>query len=144
MKIAIGSDHGGFEVKAEIINYLNKKFEMIDCGTFNNQSCNYADYGILVGEKVAKKEADFGIVICSSGIGITIAANKVKGVRCALLYNDEVAHLAKEHNNANVISFGAKFMDIEDIKKRIDIFLNSKFEEGRHLNRIETISNFER
>jgi len=143
MKIAIGSDHGGFRAKEKIIDALSKEYEILDCGTYSEDSSNYALFGIKVASEVSSNNAELGIVICSSGIGISIAANKVKNIRCALLYNDEVAHLAKEHNNANVIAFGAKFMSYEEIMSRINIFLNSKFEEGRHKERIETIKNFE-
>lgn len=141
MKIVLGSDHGGFNAKSEVIKYLKEKgYEIIDVGTFSNESCNYAEFGIDAAKKVASKEADYGVVICNSGEGISIAANKIKGIRCALLYNDDVAHLAKEHNDANMIAFGAQFMSVEDIKRRIDIFLNSKFEGGRHSLRIARIS----
>lgn len=141
MKIVLGSDHGGFNAKSEVIKYLKEKgYEIIDVGTFSNESCNYAEFGIDAAKKVALKEADYGVVICNSGEGISIAANKIKGIRCALLYNDDVAHLAKEHNDANMIAFGAQFMSVEDIKRRIDIFLNSKFEGGRHSLRIARIS----
>lgn len=141
MKIVLGSDHGGLNAKGEVIKYLKEKgYETIDVGTFSNESCNYAEFGIDAAKKVASKEADYGVVICNSGEGISIAANKIKGIRCALLYNDDVAHLAKEHNDANMIAFGAQFMSEEDIKRRIDIFLNSKFEGGRHSLRIARIS----
>lgn len=145
MKIAIGSDHGGYEYKQRLIKDLEKEnLTIIDCGTNSLESCNYAEFGYEAAKKVAEGEADYAIVICTSGEGISIAANKVKGVRCALLYNDEVAHLAKEHNNANAIAFGAKFMDYEDVLKRVHIFLNSNFEGGRHEKRVDFIKNIEK
>ncbi len=145
MKIAIGSDHGGFEYKTRLIDDLSKEnIELIDCGTFSLESCNYAEYALNVALKVSSGEVDYGILICSSGEGVSIMANKVKGIRCAILYNDEVAHLAKEHNDANVIAFGAKFMDYQDVKRRVEIFLNSKFEGGRHQKRVDFIKKFEK
>ncbi len=145
MKLAIGSDHGGFEYKERLIKDLEKEnLTIIDCGTNSVESCNYAEFGYEAAKKVTNNEADYAILICSSGEGISIAANKVNGVRCALLYNDEVAHLAKEHNNANAIAFGAKFMAYEDVLKRVRIFLNSTFEGGRHEKRVEFIKNIEK
>ena len=140
MKLAIGSDHAGYNYKQEIIKYLeNKGHKMIDCGTNSLESCDYPIYGRAVAEKVAAKEVDFGIVVCSSGEGIMMAANKVKGVRAGLAYNDDVARLIRQHNNANVIGFGANFMKLEDVLKRIDIFLATDFEGGRHERRVNEI-----
>lgn len=144
MKIVLGSDHGGFETKEKLIKHLNSKgYETIDVGTNSKESCNYAEFGIEAAKKVSNKEADFGVVICNSGEGISIAANKVKDVRCAILYNDEVAHLAREHNNANMCAFGASFQKYEDIEKRLDVFLSTDFEGGRHEKRVNTITEFE-
>ena len=140
MKISIGSDHAGYEYKQEIIKYLSKKgIEMIDCGTHSLDSCDYPEFGKEAAKKVANKEADFGIVVCSSGEGISIAANKVKGIRCGLAYNDDVARLIRQHNNANMIGFGASFMALEDVLRRIDIFLATPFEGGRHERRVNKI-----
>ena len=144
MKIAIGSDHGGFEQKAEVIKHLKEKgYEVVDVGTYSLDSCHYPIFGAEVGRKVASKECDYGIVICTSGEGIMMAANKIKGVRCGLGYNDEVSKLMRQHNNANVISFGAKFMNTEDVIRRVDIFLSTEFEGGRHADRVKIISNLE-
>lgn len=143
MIISIASDHGGYECKERLKNDLIKDgYILLDCGTNSLESCNYASYAIEAAEKVSNKEAEVAIVICTSGEGVSIAANKVKNVRCALLYNDEVAHLAKEHNNANAIAFGAKFMSYEDIYRRTKIFLNSSFEGGRHEQRVKTIDDY--
>lgn len=140
MKIAIGSDHAGYNYKQEIIKYLEGKgHKMIDVGTNSLESCDYPIFGRAVGEKVASKEADYGIVVCSSGEGICIAANKIKGIRCGLAYNDDVARLIRQHNNANVIGFGANFMKLEDVLGRIDIFLSTDFEGGRHERRVNEI-----
>ena len=140
MRIAIGSDHGGFAYKEEIKNHLEfHGYEVIDVGTHSEESCHYPVYGEAVARKVANKEADYGIVICTSGEGISMAANKVPGVRCGIAYNDEVARLMRQHNNANVISFGQKFMALEDVLRRIDIFLKTEFEGGRHQTRVDMI-----
>ena len=140
MKISIGSDHAGYAYKQEIIKYLSSKgIEMIDCGTNSLDSCDYPEFGKAAAKKVANKEADFGIVVCSSGEGISIAANKIKGIRCGLAYNDDVARLIRQHNNANMIGFGASFMSLEDVLRRIDIFLATPFEGGRHERRVNKI-----
>lgn len=145
LKIAIGCDHGAVDFKDQIVPYLkNKGYEVKDVGTYTHDSCNYPLYGALVGEAVATKECDFGIVLCTSGEGICIAANKIKGVRCGIGYNDEVSRLLREHNDANVISFGAKYMSLEDIERRIDIFLNTPFTGGRHEIRVNMIKNLEK
>lgn len=142
MKLSIGSDHAGYECKEEVKKYLiSKGYEVIDVGTFSKDSCDYPEFGKEAAKKVANHEVDFGIVICSSGIGISIAANKIKGIRCGLAYNDDVARLIRQHNNANMIAFGATFMDSKDVIRRIDIFLSSEFEGGRHERRINAIEN---
>ena len=145
LRIAIGSDHGGVDQKDEVVKYLKLKgYEVVDVGTNSHDSCHYPLFGAEVGKLVAKKECDFGIVICTSGEGIMMAANKIKGVRCGIGYNDEVARLMRQHNNANVISFGAKFMSTEDVIRRIDIFLSTEFEGGRHQTRVDMISDLEK
>lgn len=141
MKIVLGSDHGGFEIKEKIKEVIsNLGMEVIDVGCDNKDSCNYAFFGIKAAKKVASKEADFGIVICGSGIGISIAANKVKTIRCGIAYDDEVTRLMRVHNDANMIAFGARFMSEEDILRRVKIFLEARFEGGRHLERIQKIT----
>ena len=140
MKISIASDHAGYAYKEEIKKYLAKKgYEMVDCGTHSLDSCDYPIFGKAAAQKVADKEVDFGILVCSSGEGIAIAANKVKGVRAGIAYNDDVARLMRQHNNANMIAFGASFMALEDVLRRIDIFLDAKFEGGRHERRVNEI-----
>lgn len=140
MKIAVGSDHAGFTYKEEIKKYLSKKgYEVSDVGTYSQESTDYPIYGRKVAEMVANKEADFGVLVCSSGEGISISANKIKGVRAGIAYNDDVAHLLREHNNANVIAFGQNFMKLEDVLRRLDIFLNANFEGGRHERRVNLI-----
>ena len=137
MRISIGSDHAGFTYKEEVKKYLTQKgYEVIDVGTTSLDSCDYPIFGRAAAELVANGQAQYGIVICSSGEGIMMTANKVKGVRCGLAYNDDVARLIRQHNNANMIGFGANFMKLEDVLKRIDIFLATEFEGGRHERRV--------
>lgn len=140
MKIAIGNDHAGFEAKVGVVEQLKEAgFVVVDCGCYSNERCDYPDLAVEVAKKVNNNEVDFGVLICSSGEGISISANKVKGIRCGLAYNDEVACLIKKHNNANIISFGAKFMTVDDMVRRIDIFSKTTFEGGRHEQRINKI-----
>lgn len=140
MKISIGSDHAGYKYKEEIKKYLEGKgHQVIDCGTNSLDSCDYPIFGRAAAELVAKGEVKYGIVVCSSGEGIMMAANKVKGVRCGLAYNDDVARLIRQHNNANMIAFGASFMELKDVLRRIDLFLATEFEGGRHERRVSEI-----
>ena len=140
MKIVIASDHAGYEYKNEIKLFLGKKgIEVIDVGTHSTESCDYPIFAHEAAKKVASHEADFGVLVCSSGEGIAIAANKVKGVRAGIAYNDDVARLMRQHNNANMIAFGASFMDLKDVLNRIEIFLNTPFEGGRHERRVNEI-----
>ena len=142
MIIAIGSDHAGYLYKEEIKKYLTKKgYTLLDKGTNSAESCDYPLFGKSAAKEVAKGNADFGILVCSSGEGIMISANKIKGIRCGLGYNDDVARLLREHNNANMISFGANFMELKDVLRRIDIFLSTPFAGGRHERRVNEIEN---
>ena len=144
MKIAIGSDHAGFNLRKKIIAWLEEKgYEVIDCGTENQTSSNYAVEGIKVGENVVMGNADIGIIICGSGVGISIAANKVKGIRAALASTPEIAKLSREHNDANVLALGARFISEKDAIKCVELFLNTKYEGGRHENRVDTIQDYE-
>lgn len=144
-RIAVGCDHGGLEYKEAIKKHLIEKgYEVIDVGTNSLESCHYPIFGAEVGRKVASGECQFGVVVCTSGEGISIAANKIKGVRCGIAYNDDVARLMRQHNNANVIGFGQKFMALEDVLRRVDIFLNTEFEGGRHQTRVDLISELEK
>ena len=142
MRIAVGSDHGGLEYKNAIKEHLEKQgHEVTDVGTYTSDSCHYPVFGEAVARKVANNECDFGVVVCTSGEGIAIAANKVPGVRCGIAYNDDVARLMRQHNNANVIAFGQKFMQLDDVLRRVDIFLSTEFEGGRHQTRVDLINN---
>jgi len=138
MKISIGSDHAGFELKQKIIEkYPSFKFD--DCGTFSNESVDYPDFGHKVANSVLKAHIDYGIVVCGSGIGISIAANRNKGIRAALCTSTEHAKLSRLHNDANVLALGSRLTDEKDIYAIIDIFLATPFEGGRHSDRIKKI-----
>lgn len=140
MKIAIASDHAGYIYKEEIKKHLLEiGHEVIDCGANSTESCDYPIFAKEAAKKVSNKEADFGVLVCSSGEGVTITANKVYGVRAGIGYNDDVARLLRQHNNANMISFGASFMKLEDVIRRVDIFLSTSFEGGRHERRVNEI-----
>lgn len=138
MRIVIGADHGGFELKEFLKNeYKNKGIDLKDLGTYSPESCDYPLIADKVAEAILSGEADLGILICGTGIGISIAANRHKGIRAALLYNNEVAALAKEHNNANVAVFGARTQSREDVLTYLDTFLKTPFSNGeRHCRRI--------
>ena len=138
MKISIGSDHAGFELKQKIIKkYSSFKFD--DCGTFTNKSVDYPDFGHKVANSVLNNHVDYGIVVCGSGIGISIAANRNKGIRAALCTSTEHAKLSRLHNDANVLALGSRLTDEKDIYAIIDIFLATPFEGGRHSDRIKKI-----
>ncbi len=139
MKIGIGSDHGGYELKEFIKKEFQGKVEFKDYGTFSNESVDYPDFGQAVGEAVVKGEVERGIVICGTGIGISIAANKVKGVRCALCNDLFSARLAREHNNANVLAMGGRVIGTALAKEIVELFLETEFEGGRHGRRVEKI-----
>ncbi len=144
MKIGIANDHRGYQLKTKIIPYLEKKgYEVINYGTDSTDSVDYPDYGILLGEKVRDKVVDYGIVICGSGIGISIACNKVKGVRCARVSNAKEAKLTRLDNNANVVALNEK-MHLFEVKDILDAFLNTKYvEEERFKRRIDKITKYE-
>lgn len=140
MKLVIASDHAGYAYKEEVKKFLAEKgHEVKDVGTHSTESCDYPIFAKEAAKEVAEKRAEFGILICSSGEGIMMAANKVKGVRAGLAYNDDVARLMRQHNNANMIAFGANFMKLEEVKNRIEIFLKTEFEGGRHERRVNEI-----
>lgn len=138
MKIAIASDHGGFEMKSYLIEqYAKKGIVFDDLGTDSGDSCDYPLIADKMAEYIVHKKADIGILICGSGIGISIAANRHEGIRAALLYNKEVAALARQHNNANIAVFGGRTQTREEILQYLDIFLHTDFSNGeRHVRRI--------
>lgn len=144
MKIAIGSDHAGYNLKQLVADYVRTKgHEVIDLGTNSTVSVDYPNYGRAVGEAVVSKEADRGIAICGSGIGISISANKVKGVRCACVSEAYSARLSRLHNDANVIAFGERVIGSGVAYDIVDAFLETEFEGGRHENRVCLISEIE-
>lgn len=144
MKIAIGSDHAGFEDKEKIKKQLDEiGVEYEDVGTNSTESTDYPIYAKKVAEKVASGEVEQGILVCGSGNGMQIAANKIRGVRAALAWNEETARLAREHNDANVLSVPARMISPEDVSKVIKSYLEAKFEGGRHARRVGEISEIE-
>jgi ribose 5-phosphate isomerase B len=141
LKIAIGCDHAAFNEKTILIDYIENELscEILDLGTDSLDSVDYPEYGHLVGQSVANNEVDKGIVLCGSGIGISIAANKVPGVRAALCTSKEHAIMSRKHNDANVLALGARFTDMRTIKKIVKAWIDTDFEGGRHLDRREKI-----
>ena len=140
MKIAIGADHAGFEYKSKLIDWLKKEgYNVIDFGTNSNESCDYPDYAYPSAEAVANNTVDFGVIICGTGIGMSMTANKVNGVRAANCMTTEMARMARFHNDANVITLGARLISLEQAKEFIKVFLETRFEGGRHITRVEKI-----
>ena len=143
MKLAIASDHGGYALKEQIKAHLAEKdssIEVMDLGTHSEESVDYPIYGKACGEAVASGEADLGIVCCGTGIGISIAANKVKGIRCGLCTSVEMAHLTKQHNNANIIALGGRTTEPELAFRIVDEWLDTEFEGGRHQRRVDMLN----
>lgn len=144
MKIGIGNDHAAVEMKHAIKEYLESLgHEVVNYGTDSNESCNYPEYGAKVGRAVADGDVDCGVLICGTGVGISIAANKVKGVRAAVCSDVTTAHLVKEHNNANIIAFGARIVGIELAKDIVKSYLDAEYQGGRHEQRIAMIHEIE-
>lgn len=140
MKIAIGGDHAGYHYKETIKNYLlENQHEVTDFGPVNEESCDYPDIAHPLADFVEAGKAKFGIAICGSGNGISMALNKHQNIRAALCWNTELAELARLHNDANVLSLPARFIDIKDAIECVDRFLKTEFEGGRHLRRVEKI-----
>ena len=141
MRISIGCDHGGYNLKEQVVKYLESKqdIEVVDYGCYNLDSCDYPVFAKKVANDVSKGESTFGILICTTGIGMSITANKFKNVRAALVTNIESAHLTRMHNNSNVICLGAKFTPYEEATKYIDAFITEQFEGGRHQRRVDQI-----
>ncbi|MGI5848467.1 MAG: ribose 5-phosphate isomerase B [Christensenellales bacterium] len=146
MKIALGSDHGGFELKNTIVDHLKKKgFETIDFGTCDKSSCDYSDFAVPVCDAIVSGKADFGILVCGTGIGMSITANKMKGIRCALLGDVFSAKATREHNDANVMALGERVTGPGLAIEIVDAFLGTKFSnESRHLRRIDKVMGLEK
>ena len=140
MRIAIASDHAGFVQKDPLADYLRAQgHEVIDCGPATDERCDYPDYADKVARRVARGEVDRGVLICGTGLGIAMAADKVPGVRATPIQTVEFARLAREHNNANVIGLSGRFVSLEDNEKILDAFLTTEFAGGRHTARVEKI-----
>lgn len=141
MKIALGGDHAGFEYKKGLIEYLkNKGYEVKDFGPFTDSSCDYPDFVHPVALAVENKEYNKGILICGSGNGIAITANKHQGIRAALAWKEEIAQLARSHNDANIVCLPARFISYEEAESIVNVFINTEFEGGRHQNRVNKIA----
>jgi ribose 5-phosphate isomerase B len=140
VKLAIACDHAGVEFKEAIKAYLTGKADVLDLGTNTSDSVDYPDFGAAVGQAITEGKATLGIVICGSGIGISIAVNRFPAVRAALCMNSTMARLARQHNDANVLALGARLIGIEIAHDCIDAFLNTKFEGGRHQKRVDKLT----
>ena len=145
MKIAVGCDHGGLSLKKDIIKHLgSKNIEVTDFGTHTEDSCDYPDYAIKVAEAVVAKSYDLGILICGTGIGVSISANKVPGIRAALCSDTFSAHATREHNDANILTLGQRVVGMGLALDIVDTFINAKFQGDRHQKRIDKITEIEK
>jgi ribose 5-phosphate isomerase B len=142
--IAIGSDHRGYNYKEQIKNYLlSNNYEVKDFGTDSAESVDYPDYAKKVADSIVSGESEIGVLICGTGIGVSIAANKIKGIRAANVTSEKMAEMSREHNNANIICFGGDIMDIDTVIKCLGIFLKTEFGGGRHIQRVAKIKMLE-
>lgn len=138
MKVSVGTDHGGVELRAKLVNYMQQQgHEVIDHGAYNEESVDYPDYAQMVCQDVSEKQADFGVLICKSGIGMSITANKVPGIRAALVGFDEDAAMTRRHNDSNVLVLPGKHTSDQQAYDRINDFLATEFEGGRHARRVD-------
>lgn len=141
IRIAIGADHGGFELKEKARQYLaGKGYEVQDLGTHSTEPVDYPDFARRVAERVASLEADYGVVVCGTGLGVAMTANKVRGIRAAPCHDTISARFARSHNNANVLTLGGRMIDQAAAEKILDVWLSTPFEGGRHQRRVEKIS----
>ncbi len=139
-KICISSDHAGYNLKEQIKNFLIKQnIFIIDLGPFELKSVDYPDYAKKLAKRISSKKSDIGILVCGSGTGMAISANKIRGIRAAVCYNAKSTRLSREHNNANIIALGSRLTKKKDVMKLIKIFINTKFQGGRHLRRVKKI-----
>ena len=144
MKIVIANDHAAVELKNEVKEYIESLgHEVINIGTDSNESCNYPEYGKKAALMVANNEVDLGVLICGTGVGISLAANKIKGIRCGVCSETTTARLIRQHNNANMIAFGARIVGSELAKDIVKTFIESEFQGGRHQIRIDMITAIE-
>lgn len=140
MKILIGNDHAGYSLKLSIIKNLEDKYEFFDKGSYSNESVDYPDYASIIAKEIISEKGDLGILICGTGNGVCMTANKFKGIRAVICWNEEIAKLAKKHNNANIICIPSRFIKVEEAIKIIESFILEKFEGGRHERRIKKIN----
>ena len=139
-RVCIASDHAGFQLKESIKNFLiNKHISIIDLGTMNENSVDYPDYAKRLSNRVKSKKSDIGILVCGSGTGMAMSANKIKGIRAAVCYNLRSTRLSRQHNDANIISIGSRLTKKNTALKLVSVFLKTKFEGGRHLRRVKKI-----
>lgn len=144
MKIGIGNDHAAVDMKFELVKYLEESgYEVVNFGTDTNDSCDYPVYGEKVARAVANGEVDRGILICGTGVGISLAANKVKGIRAAVCSESVTARFSRLHNDANILAFGARIVGVETAKDMVNVWLNTEFEGGRHQRRVDLIMKIE-
>ncbi|MBQ5960947.1 MAG: ribose 5-phosphate isomerase B [Firmicutes bacterium] len=144
MKIGIGNDHVGYEMKQEIIDHLKERgYEVVDYGAYSSERCNYPVYGEKVANAIVNGEVDLGVLICGTGVGISLAANKVKGIRACVCSEPYTAKLSRMHNNAQIIAFGARVIGPELAMMIVDEFLNAEFQGGRHAERVALITEIE-
>ena len=140
MKILIGNDHAGYSLKLSIIKNLEDKYEFFDKGSYSDESVDYPDYASIIAKEIQSEKGDLGIIICGTGNGVCMTANKFKGIRAVICWNEEIAKLAKQHNNANIICMPSRFIKEEEAIKIIESFILEKFEGGRHERRIKKIN----
>ncbi len=140
MKILIGNDHAGYTLKLSIIKNLEDKYEFFDKGSYSDESVDYPDYASIIAKEIQSEKGDLGIIICGTGNGVCMTANKFKGIRAVICWNEEIAKLAKQHNNANIICIPSRFIKVEEAMKIIESFILEKFEGGRHERRIKKIN----
>ena len=144
MKIGFASDHRGYKLKNELMDYFKDKYDLIDVGTYSIESCDYPDYAKALGDKILNKEVDFGVAICGSGIGISIACNKIKGIYCAKVSSAKEAEYTRNDNNTNVIAFG-ETMDLSEAKKAVETFINTPYsnleKHNRRINKVKELEN---
>lgn len=143
MRIALASDHGGYELKEFVAGFIQGLgHEVVDLGTNSTESVDYPEFGHRCGMAVVHGDVDYGIVICGTGIGISIAANKVKGVRCGLCTSKEMAELTRKHNDANMLALGGRMTKPEDAMAIVNVFLHTEFEGGRHQRRVDQLNEY--
>ena len=140
MKILIGNDHAGYSLKLSIIKNLEDKYEFFDKGSYSDESVDYPYYASIIAKEIQSEKGDLGILICGTGNGVCMTANKFKGIRAVICWNEEIAKLAKQHNNANIICLPSRFIKVEEAIKIIESFILEKFEGGRHERRIKKIN----